>query len=330
MSSIGELTFFLGLQVKQKEDRILISQNKYVGEILNKFGFSSIRITSTPIETNKALTKDEDGEDVDIHLYRCQFGQEIQNTRLLISWFKMLDYGYNFMQTKIHVDNESAISVVKNPVYHSKTKHIEIRHHFIRDSYEKRLIEVVKIHTDNNVADLHTKAFDVSRFNFLVASIRGGDNMERAITPAASLDAAQDSDNIIRNQTMAMPNVDIPQGIDTGGSPRSEDTMGVLLLRLGLRECLNSSLNHLSQKVTHLEVGRVLDLEKEKDVQAVEILRIENRVKRLEKQRKSSTSQPRRRKYRQVESLDGGFFSKATRSEEFHQIVDFLTGSHIS
>ncbi|GJX20176.1 hypothetical protein Tco_0222853, partial [Tanacetum coccineum] len=84
---------------------------------------------------------------------------------------QLLDYGYNFMQTKIHVDNESAICVVKNPVYHSKTKHIEIRHHFIRDSYEKRLIEMVKIHTDNNVADLLTKAFNVSRFNFLVASI---------------------------------------------------------------------------------------------------------------------------------------------------------------
>ncbi|GJZ78630.1 putative ribonuclease H-like domain-containing protein [Tanacetum coccineum] len=73
---------------------------------------------------------------------------------------QMLDYGYNFMQTKIHVDNESAICVVKNPVYHSKTKHIKIRHHFIRDSYEKRLIKMVKIHTDNNIADLLTKAFD--------------------------------------------------------------------------------------------------------------------------------------------------------------------------
>ncbi|GJS86006.1 hypothetical protein Tco_0752547 [Tanacetum coccineum] len=56
---------------------------------------------------------------------------------------------------------------------------------------------------------------------------------------------------------MAMPNVEIPYGIDTGGSPRRQDTMGVLLLRLGLRECLNSPINHLSQKVTHLEVGRV-------------------------------------------------------------------------
>ncbi|GKC89026.1 putative ribonuclease H-like domain-containing protein, partial [Tanacetum coccineum] len=74
MSSIGELTFFLGLQVKQKEDGIFISQDKYVGEILKKFGFSSIRTTNTPMETNKALTKDEDGKDVDIHLYRSMIG----------------------------------------------------------------------------------------------------------------------------------------------------------------------------------------------------------------------------------------------------------------
>ncbi|GJZ00463.1 putative ribonuclease H-like domain-containing protein [Tanacetum coccineum] len=75
MSSMGELTFFLGFQVKQKEDEIFISQDKYVGEILNKFGFFSVRTSSTPMETNKALTKDEDGEDADVHLYRYLKGQ---------------------------------------------------------------------------------------------------------------------------------------------------------------------------------------------------------------------------------------------------------------
>ncbi|GJW85928.1 hypothetical protein Tco_0159073 [Tanacetum coccineum] len=84
---------------------------------------------------------------------------------------QMLDYGFNFMNTKIHIDNESTICIVKNPVYHSKTKHIEIRHHFIRDSYEKKLIRVEKIHTDFNVADLLTKALDGLRFNFLVVNI---------------------------------------------------------------------------------------------------------------------------------------------------------------
>ncbi|GJX42435.1 putative ribonuclease H-like domain-containing protein [Tanacetum coccineum] len=77
---------------------------------------------------------------------------------------QMLDYGFNFMNTKIYIDNESTICIVKNPVYHSKTKHIAIRHHFIRDAYEKKLIQVLKIYTDDNVADLLTKAFDVSSF----------------------------------------------------------------------------------------------------------------------------------------------------------------------
>nr|GEU86010.1 hypothetical protein [Tanacetum cinerariifolium] len=58
---------------------------------------------------------------------------------------QMLDYGFNLMNTKIYIDNESTIGIVKNLVFYSKTKHIEIRHYFIRDSYEKKLIQVIKI-----------------------------------------------------------------------------------------------------------------------------------------------------------------------------------------
>ncbi|GJU89302.1 putative ribonuclease H-like domain-containing protein [Tanacetum coccineum] len=273
MSSMGELTFFLGLQVKQKEDGIFISQDKYVAEILKKFDFVSVKTASTPIETQKPLVKDEEASDVDVHLYRSMIGSLMYLTasrpdimfavcacsrfqvtpktshlsavkrifrylkgkpklglwyprvssfdleaysdsdyaganldrksttggcqflgRRLISWQckkqtivatstteaeyvaaanccgqvlwiqnQMLDYGFNFMNTKIYIDNESTICIVKNPVFHSKTKHIAIRHHFIRDAYEKKLIQVLKIHTDDNVADLLTKAFDVSR-----------------------------------------------------------------------------------------------------------------------------------------------------------------------
>ncbi|GJX81856.1 hypothetical protein Tco_0331337 [Tanacetum coccineum] len=440
-----------------------VLEDKYVGEILKKFGFSSIRTASTPMETNKALTKDEDGEDVDVYLYKTMIASLMYLTSSkpdimfsvcacsrfqvqpkvshlnavkrifrylngrpnlglwypkdspfileafldndyasasldkksitrgcqflglrLISWQckkqtvvanltieaeyiaashccgqvlwiqnQMLDYGYNFMQPKIHVDNESAIYVVKNLVYHSRTKHIEIRHHFIRDSYEKRLIEMVKIHTDNNVADLLTKAFDMSRFNFLVERI-WGDSMERAITTVASLDAAQDSDNIIRTQTMAMMNVDIPRGMDTGGSPRCQDTIRGAPGQTRFGRVLENpnepplSEGHTSgsgeDKMEHQfelmanvpitphnsplprgytpisDEGRlklqelmtmctklskqVLDLKKKKDAQAVEILRLKKRVKGLERQRKLRTSQPRRSKYRQVESSD--------------------------
>ncbi|GKB15430.1 putative ribonuclease H-like domain-containing protein, partial [Tanacetum coccineum] len=74
MSSMGELTFFLGLQVKQQPDGIFISQDKYVADILKKFDFCSIKIATTPIELNKPLVKDEDGIDVDVHVYRSMIG----------------------------------------------------------------------------------------------------------------------------------------------------------------------------------------------------------------------------------------------------------------
>ncbi|GKA35493.1 putative ribonuclease H-like domain-containing protein [Tanacetum coccineum] len=74
ISSMGELTFFLGLQVKQKEDGIFISQDKYVTDILKKFGFSDVKTANTPMETHKTLLKDVDGEDVDEHMYRSVIG----------------------------------------------------------------------------------------------------------------------------------------------------------------------------------------------------------------------------------------------------------------
>nr|GEU81060.1 retrovirus-related Pol polyprotein from transposon TNT 1-94 [Tanacetum cinerariifolium] len=69
MSSMGELTFFLGLRVKQKKDGIFISQDKYVPEILRKFRLTEGKLASTPIDAEKPLLKDPDGEDVDVHTY---------------------------------------------------------------------------------------------------------------------------------------------------------------------------------------------------------------------------------------------------------------------
>nr|GEY31566.1 uncharacterized mitochondrial protein AtMg00810-like [Tanacetum cinerariifolium] len=74
MSSMGELTFFLGLQVKQKPDGVFISQDKYVAKILRKFGLKDVKSASTPMDTEKPLLKDPDGEDVDVHTYRSMIG----------------------------------------------------------------------------------------------------------------------------------------------------------------------------------------------------------------------------------------------------------------
>nr|GEY30241.1 putative ribonuclease H-like domain-containing protein [Tanacetum cinerariifolium] len=74
MSSMGELTFFLGLQVNQKKDRIFISQDKNVSKVLRKFGLTEGKSASTPVDTKKPLLKDPDGEDVDVHTYRSMIG----------------------------------------------------------------------------------------------------------------------------------------------------------------------------------------------------------------------------------------------------------------
>ncbi|GJV01276.1 putative ribonuclease H-like domain-containing protein [Tanacetum coccineum] len=281
MSAMGEMTFFLGLQVKQLPDGIFISQDKYVKDMLTKFDMESVRTATTPYEAAKTKLKDETDPPVNVHLYRSMIGSLMYLTasrpdimfavsacsrhqvtpltshlnavkkifkylkgqpklglwypkdspfqleaysdsdyagshgdrksttggcqflgRRLISWQckkqtivatssteaeyvaaasccaqvlwiqnQLLDYGFNFMNTKIFIDNQSTICIVKNPVFHQRTKHIEIRHHFIRDANEKNLIQVLKIHTDDNVADLLTKTFDGPRFEYLVVHI---------------------------------------------------------------------------------------------------------------------------------------------------------------
>nr|GEZ24549.1 hypothetical protein [Tanacetum cinerariifolium] len=74
MSAMGELNFFLGLQVLQKKDGIFLSQDKYVGDILKKFGYSDVRSANTPMDKENPWGKDETGKDVDLHLYKYMIG----------------------------------------------------------------------------------------------------------------------------------------------------------------------------------------------------------------------------------------------------------------
>nr|GEV59643.1 retrovirus-related Pol polyprotein from transposon TNT 1-94 [Tanacetum cinerariifolium] len=74
MSAMGELNFFLRLQVLQKKDGIFLSQDKYVGDILKKFGYSNVRASNTPMEKENPWGKDGTGKDVDLHLYRSMIG----------------------------------------------------------------------------------------------------------------------------------------------------------------------------------------------------------------------------------------------------------------
>nr|GEV52616.1 retrotransposon protein, putative, unclassified [Tanacetum cinerariifolium] len=74
MIAMDELNFFLGLQVLQKKDGIFLSQDKYVGDILKKFGYSYVRLANSPMDKENPWGKDETGKDVDLHLYRSMIG----------------------------------------------------------------------------------------------------------------------------------------------------------------------------------------------------------------------------------------------------------------
>ncbi|GKA62531.1 putative ribonuclease H-like domain-containing protein [Tanacetum coccineum] len=242
MSTMGELTFFLGLQVKEKKDGIFISQDKYVAEILKKFGFTEVKTASTPMETQKLLLKDEDGKEVDVHLYRSMIGSLMYLTSsrpdIMFAVCACARYQVNPKVSHLHVvkrifrylkgqpklglwypkdlpfdlvaytDSDYAGASLdrksttggcqflgsrliswqckKQTMITNSTIEAEyvaassccgqvlwIQNQLLdyRDCNEKKLILMVKIHTDKNVADLLTKAFDVSRFQYLIASI---------------------------------------------------------------------------------------------------------------------------------------------------------------
>ncbi|GJS86318.1 retrovirus-related pol polyprotein from transposon TNT 1-94 [Tanacetum coccineum] len=277
MSMMGELNFFLGLQIKQMEDGIFFNQSKYIKEMLKKFGLEESKPMKTPMSSDTKLTKDEECESVDSTKYQGMIGsllyltasrpdimfsvclcarfQEAPKTShleavkrifryikgtthlglwypkgtgietvvyadsdhagdyvdrkstsgictfvgcCLTSWFSkkqtalaistteaeyvsagkacqqalwmkqaLIDYDVRLDDVPIMCDNKGAIDLSKNPVQHSRTKHIEIRHHFLRDNVQKGHISIEKVPSVDNIADILTKPLKRESFNYL-------------------------------------------------------------------------------------------------------------------------------------------------------------------
>ena len=83
----------------------------------------------------------------------------------------LFDYGIHQEHLTIYCDNISAINISKNPVQHSRTKHIEIRHHFIHELVKDGTLTLKFIHTDDQKVDLFTKPLDSKQFEFLYQNI---------------------------------------------------------------------------------------------------------------------------------------------------------------
>ena len=90
-----------------------------------------------------------------------------------VIWMRtqLQDYGFAFDRIPIYCDSKSAIAITLNPVHHSRTKHIDVRYHFIKDHVEKGHIEMHFVSTDFQLADLFTKPLDEKRFNFLISKL---------------------------------------------------------------------------------------------------------------------------------------------------------------
>ncbi|GJS72156.1 retrovirus-related pol polyprotein from transposon TNT 1-94 [Tanacetum coccineum] len=277
MSMMGELNFFLGLQIKQLDDGIFFNQSKYIKEMLKKFGLEDSKPIKTPMSTKTKLTRDEEGESVDNTKYRgmigsllyltasrpdimfsvclcARFQEDPKTSHLeavkrifryikgtthlglwypkgsgietivyadsdhagdyvdrkstsgvctfmgccLTSWFSkkqtalaistteveyvsagkacqqalwmkqaLIDYVVRLDDISIMCDNKGAINLSKNPVQHSRTKHIEIRHHFLRDNVQKGNISIEKVSSEDNIADILTKPLKREPFIYL-------------------------------------------------------------------------------------------------------------------------------------------------------------------
>nr|GEW98090.1 retrovirus-related Pol polyprotein from transposon TNT 1-94 [Tanacetum cinerariifolium] len=134
------------------DEGILINQSKYALESLKKYGFESYDPVDTPMVEKSKLDEDKEGKSVDPSHYR--------------------DYGLAFNKIPMYCDNKSAIALCCNNVQHSRSKHIDIRYHFIKEQVENGVIELYFINTEYQLADLFTKALDRDRIEFLTNKLR--------------------------------------------------------------------------------------------------------------------------------------------------------------
>ncbi|GJW20083.1 retrovirus-related pol polyprotein from transposon TNT 1-94 [Tanacetum coccineum] len=249
MSMMGQMSFFLGLQISQNPRGIFINQSKYALEILKKYGLDSSASVDTPMVEKMKLDEDRQGKLVDptrfrgmvdslmylsasrpdivfavcmcaryqakptekhlhaikrifrylkgtIHMglwYPKDSGFALrafadadyagcQDTRrkaeyialsgccAQILWMRsqLSDYGFKFNKIPLYCDNQSAIALCCNNVQHSRSKHIDIRHHFIKEQVENRVVEVYFVETKYQLADIFTKALPRERFELLL------------------------------------------------------------------------------------------------------------------------------------------------------------------
>nr|GEZ80624.1 retrovirus-related Pol polyprotein from transposon TNT 1-94 [Tanacetum cinerariifolium] len=100
-------------------------------------------------------------------------------TQVLRMRTQLTDYGFHFDKIPMYCDSKAAITISCNHVQHSRTKHIDVRYHFIKEKVEKGIVEIFFVGTEYQLADLFTKALPVERFKYIIRRLG-----MRCLTPA--------------------------------------------------------------------------------------------------------------------------------------------------
>ncbi|GKC25567.1 uncharacterized mitochondrial protein-like protein, partial [Tanacetum coccineum] len=289
MSSMGELTFFLGLQVQQKEDGIFIRQDKYVTEILKKFGFSDVKTANTPMETHKPLLKDADGEDVDEHIF--QVNPKVSHLHVVKRIFRYLKgqpkLGLWYLKDLLfdlvaYTDSDYARASLDRKY---TTGGIGVN-----AGNSKLMLLGINL--------LLLEKVNAARHNLLLLVQFWATAKVKTINGEVQLQALVDGKKVIITKT-SRKDIEIPQSSgpiepiaddvanEENVPTQSNDPPISRVNTLGSRED-RLKLKELMDLCTKLS-DRVLDLETTKTAQAKEIACLKKRVKKLERKRKSKT-----------------------------------------
>nr|GEV08973.1 hypothetical protein [Tanacetum cinerariifolium] len=297
-SSMGELTFFLGLQVKQKDNGIFISQDKYIAEILRKFGLTDGKSASTPIDTEKPLLKDPDGEDVDIHIYIVKrIFRYLKGKPHLSLWYPK-DSPFNLVA---YSDSDYAgASLDRKSTTGGSKIHSDAGQEGKEKEFDQEYILLPMLNTSSDVPLSNEEVVSSSKDDAVKKSTveptcvdrgkiddleEGEDNNE---VSAATLPSPTLVTTPPPPQHEPIPSPPQAQSTQPSSPPQKQPTQPT-----DISKSLMNLLNKLMATCATL-TQKVANLEQDKIAQALEIVKLKQRVRKLEKKRRTKHSRLKR------------------------------------
>ncbi|GJU33300.1 retrovirus-related pol polyprotein from transposon TNT 1-94 [Tanacetum coccineum] len=168
------------LQISQNPRGIFINQSKYALEMLKKYGFDQCDPVDIPMVERLKLDEDPNGTLVNPTRYRGMMRSQLT------------DYGFDYNKIPLYCDSQSVIALSYNSVQHSRTKHIAVRYHFIKEQVETEIVELYFIKTAYQLPDIFTKALALERFKFLVKCLGMQSLTPEELKHLAELDKDED------------------------------------------------------------------------------------------------------------------------------------------